>query len=318
MVKVKSRSQISPRLGISHPISDRTKLHFSYGHFFQNPDFQDLFENNRYDLNVREPLFGQPSLDAQRTISYEVGISHQFSDNVAMNLTAYYRDISGLIGTRYFFPYVDGRYTGYTLYVNEDYANNKGFEVTIDMRPTRYFSGGLTYTYSVAKGSASSETEQYPGTQESTQLYYIDFDRTHVFNASGTYTIPDGEGPLVFGSTIFENMDFSLIFRASSGIPYTPSGRDIGFVVKNSLRQPGNYNVDLMVGKEFDLYNNLRLRLFAEILNLTDHRNVLYVYGDTGEADYTFEGNHSIEYMQDQSNYGPPRSVRIGFTMRFN
>ncbi len=318
MVKVKSRSQISPRLGISHPISDRTKLHFSYGHFFQNPDFQDLFENNRYDLNVREPLFGQPNLDAQRTISYEVGISHQFSDNVAMNLTAYYRDISGLIGTRYFFPYVDGRYTGYTLYVNEDYANNKGFEVTIDMRPTRYFSGGLTYTYSVAKGSASSETEQYPGTQESTQLYYIDFDRTHVFNASGTYTIPDGEGPLVFGSTIFENMDFSLIFRASSGIPYTPSGRDIGFVVKNSLRQPGNYNVDLMVGKEFDLYNNLRLRLFVEILNLTDHRNVLYVYGDTGEADYTFEGNHSIEYMQDPSNYGPPRSVRIGFTMRFN
>ena len=62
------------------------------------------------------------------------------------------------------FHYVDGRYTGYTLYVNEDYANIKGFEVTFDVRPNKYFSGGLTYTYSVAKGSASSETEQYPGT----------------------------------------------------------------------------------------------------------------------------------------------------------
>jgi len=318
LVTVESRSQFSPRFGIAHPISDRTKLHFAYGHFFQNPNFEPMFENNTYDLNVREPLFGQPSLDATRTISYEVGISHQFSDNVALNVTAYYKDITGLIGTRYFFPFVDGRYTGYTLYVNEDYANNKGVELTLDVRPTRYFSGGLTYTYSVVKGSASSETEQYPGTQESTQLYYLDWDRTHIFNASGTYTIPNDEGPIVFGSTIFDNMDFSLILRASSGAPYTPSGRDIGFVENNSLRQPGLFGMDLMIGKEFEFTSSLRLRLFAEILNLTDHRNVLYVYGDTGEPDFTNEGNHSIEYMQDPSNFGPPRSIRLGFTMRFN
>lgn len=317
-VTVKSRSQISPRFGIAHPISDRTKLHFSYGHFFQNPDFQYLFENNQYDLNVREPLFGQPNLDAQRTISYEVGLSHQFSDNVAMNLTAYYRDITGLIGTRYFFPYVDGRYTGYTLYVNEDYANIRGFELTVDVRPNRYFSGGLTYTYSIAKGSASSETEQYPGTEESTQLYFLDFDRTHVFNASGTYTIPDGEGPMLFDAPIFENMDFSLIFKASSGAPYTPSGRDIGFVEKNSLRQPGVYNLDLMIGKEFEFTSSLRFRLFAEILNLTDHRNILYVYGDTGDPSFTTVGGYSKEYMEDPSNFGPPRSIRLGFTLRFN
>lgn len=318
MVKVKSRSQFSPRFGIAHPISDRTKLHFSYGHFFQNPDFQYLFENNTYDLNVREPLFGQPNLDAQRTISYEVGLSHQFSDNVAMNVTAYYRDITGLIGTRYYFPFIDGRYTGYTLYVNEDYANIKGFEVTFDVRPNRYFSGGLTYTYSVAKGSASSETEQYPGTSESTQLYFLDFDRSHVFNASGTYTIPEEDGPMIFGLPVFENMDFSMILKASSGIPYTPSGRDIGFVEKNSLRMPGLYNIDLMIGKEFRFDGKLRLRLFAEILNLTDHRNVLYVYGDTGDPDFTTSGGYSTEYMRDPSNYGPPRSVRLGFTFRFN
>ncbi len=318
IVQVKSRSQISPRFGIAHPISDKTKLHFSYGHFFQNPDFQYLFENKQYDLNVREPLFGQPNLDAQRTISYEVGIAHQFSENTALNLTAYYRDITGLIGTRYYFPFVDGRYTGYTLYVNEDYANIKGFELTLDVRPDKYFSGGLTYTYSVAKGSSSSETEQYPGTQESTQLYFLNFDRTHVFNASGTYTIPAGEGPRIFDTPIFENMDISLILKASSGAPYTPSGRDIGFVETNSLRQPGIYNIDLMIGKEFIFTGNIKLRLFAEILNLTDHRNILYVYGDTGEPDFTLEGNYSAEYMNDPSNYGPPRSVRLGFTMRFN
>ena len=73
-----------------------------------------------------------------------------------------------------------------------------------------------------------------------------------------------------------------------------------------------------MIGKEFEFTRILRLRLFAEILNLTDHRNVFYVYGDTGDPDFTFEGNHSVEYMQDPSNFGPPRSIRLGFTMRFN
>ncbi|MCB9219266.1 MAG: TonB-dependent receptor [Ignavibacteriales bacterium] len=317
-VKVKSRSQISPRFGIAHPISERTKLHFSYGHFFQNPDFQYLFENKQYDLNVREPLFGQPNLDAQRTISYEVGIAHQFTDRIALNLTAYYRDITGLIGTRYYFPFVDGRYTGYTLYVNEDYANIKGFEMTFDIRPDKYFSGGITYTYSIAKGSASSETEQYPGTAESTQLYFLDFDRPHVFNASGTYTIPEGEGLELFGTNIFENTDISLIFKASSGAPYTPGGRDIGFVQRNSLRQPGLYNLDIMIGKQFEIYDDISLRIFAEILNLTDHRNVLYVYTDTGDPEFTLQGNPSVEYMRDPSNFGPPRSVRLGFTFRFN
>jgi hypothetical protein len=292
-------------------------LHFSYGHFFQNPDFEYLFENIQYDLDVREPLLGQPNLDAQRTISYEVGIAHQFSDRIALNITTYYRDITGLIGTRYYFPFQDGRYIGYTLYVNEDYANVKGLEVNLDILPNQYFSGGLSYTYSIAKGSASSETEQYPGTQESTLLYYLDFDRTHVLNVSGTYSIPNNEGPLDLGKRIFENMDFSFIFRVSSGAPYTPSGRDIGFVTKNSLRQPSIYSLDFIIGKEFILWNKSRLRFFVEILNLTDHRNILYVYRDTGDPEFTFEGNHSVEWMRDPSNYGPPRSIRIGSNIRF-
>ncbi len=317
VLKVKPRTQFSPRIGIAHPISDRTKLHFAYGHFFQNPEYQYLFENRQYDLNVREPLFGQADLDAERTIAYEVGISHQFSDRIAIDLTAYYKDITGLIGTRYYFPYVDGRYTGYTLYVNEDYANVKGFEINIDIRPDKYFSGGLTYTYSVSKGSASSETEQYPGTQESTQLYYLDFDKTHVFNFSGTYTIPEGEGPDFFGSMLMERMDISVIARAASGYPYTPSGRDIGFVEKNSLRMPATYSIDLMIGKEFPVIDNYSLRIFAEVLNITDHRNILYVYGDTGDPNFTFEGGHSREYMQDPSNFGPPRSIRLGATFKF-
>jgi outer membrane receptor for ferrienterochelin and colicin len=317
LIEVKSRSQLSPRIGIAHPISEKTKLHFAYGHFFQFPDYQYFYENNQYDLNVREPLFGQPNLDAERTITYEIGLSHQFSESTVMNITAYYKDVTGNIGTKYYFPYVDGRYTGYTLYVNEAYSNIKGLEITLDTRPSKYFSGGFDYTFSVAKGSASSETENYPGTDESTLLYFLNFDQTHSFNASASFHIPKDEGPSVFGSKIFDNMEFNFVLRASSGFPYTPSGRDIGFVIKNSQRMPSRFSLDMEIGKEFHIYETLRARAFVEILNVTDKRNVLYVYGDTGEPDLTYSGNHSSEYMQDPSNYGPPRTIRIGMTILF-
>ncbi|MDZ7762877.1 MAG: TonB-dependent receptor [Melioribacteraceae bacterium] len=208
VVEVKSRSQLSPRIGIAHPISDRTKLHFAYGHFFQNPSFRYLYENHQYDLNVREPIFGQADLDAERTVAYEVGISHQLSERIAVDLTAYYKDITGLLGTRYYFPFVEGRYTGYTLYVNEAYANVQGLEVNVRIRPDEYFPVQLAYTYSVAKGSASSEEEYYPGTQESTQLYYLSFDQTHVLNVISTFTIPERARSENFWRTYFREHGF--------------------------------------------------------------------------------------------------------------
>jgi outer membrane receptor protein involved in Fe transport len=106
IVPSKAKMQLSPRLGVAHPISDRTSLHFSYGKFFQNPDYTRLFENSQYDITVREPIFGQPDLDAERTTSYEVGVTHQFSQALSGSFTAYYKDVIGLVGTRYFQPFV--------------------------------------------------------------------------------------------------------------------------------------------------------------------------------------------------------------------
>ena len=317
VVEVKSRSQFSPRLGIAHPISDRTKIHFAYGHFFQNPDFQHFYENSQYDTGVREPIFGQADLDAERTVSYEVGLTHRFNSWAKMNLTAYYKDVTGLIGTRYFPAYTDDRYVGYTLIVNEDYANMKGFELNVDIGPTHYFSGGFTYTYSVAKGSASSEMEQYPGSRESTRLYFLSFDKPHVFNASGRFSLGQGEGPAVLGGfRPLENTQYSFILRFSSGYPYTPSGRTVGYAIRNSLRRPSTHSLDFEFGKEFNFGALFTGRLFVEILNITDHRNILYVYTDTGDPDYSI-GNDSELYMRDPSNYGPPRTVRLGLSWKF-
>ena len=316
VTEASSKLQWSPRLGVAHPISDLTSLHFAYGRFFQVPDYNRFYENAQYDISVREPLFGQPNLDAERTTSYEVGVTHQFAPTLAASFVASYKDVLGLVGTQYLAPYVEGRYVGYTNYVNEAYANIKGIEIRLDLRRTKYIAGTLNYTYSDAKGSASSQTEDYPGTTTSTILYPLNWDKTHVINANVSLAFPAGFGPKVLDAAIFEKTSWNMFLRASSGYPYTPSGRDIGFVPKNSARMPWTYSMDIEIMKEFTI-DPLTFTVFAEVLNLTDARNVVSVFTDTGEPDQTTIGTHSQEYMHDPSNYGAPRRIRLGMGIRF-
>jgi outer membrane receptor protein involved in Fe transport len=316
VVEAEPKMQWSPRLGVAHPITDMTSLHFAYGRFFQVPDYSRFYENAQYDIAVREPLFGDPNLDAERTTSYEVGVTHQFGPTVAASFVASYKDVIGLVGTQYYAPYVEGRYVGYTNYVNEAYSNIKGIEIRLDLRRTKFIAGTLNYTYSDAKGSASSQIEDYPGTTTSTLLYPLNWDKTHVINASVSIAFPENFGPGSVGQAILENTYWNFFFRASSGFPYTPSGRDVGFVPKNSARMPWTYTLDFEFMKEFRV-GPLTMSIFAEILNLTDAKNVVSVYTDTGEPDQTTIGTHSEEYIRDPSNYGAPRRIRLGAGLRF-
>jgi len=316
VVESTPKTQWSPRLGVAHPISDRTTLHFSYGHFFQIPTYDRFFENSQYDIAVREPLFGNPNLDAERKISYEVGLAHQFTETLAGTFTAQYTDVTGLIGTQYYFPFVEGRYVGYTIYVNDDYANTRGFEVSLVLRRTNHVAGSLTYTYQSARGSASSETEDYPAQFKSTRLYPLDWDRTHILNVNVSLSWARDEGPEVFGFLPLENTYWNFLLRAASGLPYTPTGRDIAFVPKNSARQPGNVQLDIQILKEWPI-EPITVGVFVEALNVLGTKNVRYVYSDTGQPDFTLVGNHSAEYMADPSNYYAPRRLRLGARILF-
>jgi hypothetical protein len=200
--------------------------------------------------------------------------------------------------------------------VNEAYANIRGFEVNITMKRKYYLAGSMTYTYSSAKGSASSETEDYPGTTTSTLLYPLSWDKPHILNLNVSVFFPGEDGPRIGDVYPLENMYWNFIFRASSGYPYTMTGRDVGFVEKNSSRMPATYSLDAEISKDWTI-GNFTLSPFVEILNLTDHRNVVSVYTDTGEPDRTTIGNYSQEYIQDPSNFGAPRRIRIGARVRF-
>jgi hypothetical protein len=79
---------------------------------------------------------------------------------------------------------------------------------------------------------------------------------------------------------------------------------------------PATYTIDLEASKAWRI-DPLSFELFVEVLNLTNAKNVVYVWTDTGEPDVTHDGGHSVQYQQDPSNYGPPRRMRLGARLRF-
>ena len=62
-VEASTKHTIAPRLGISFPVTDRAKLHFTYGHYYQIPRGDDLYENLNFDMRGAIRRRGNPDLE---------------------------------------------------------------------------------------------------------------------------------------------------------------------------------------------------------------------------------------------------------------
>jgi hypothetical protein len=293
-VAATQKYKVSPRLGVSFPVTTTTKFRFSYGHFFQTPAYHFLFDNISTAAYSRgNQIIGNPDLLAQQTIAYELGLEQQFSPLVVGDFTAYYKDIFDLMGTR-FQPAVP---TGFFPLVNEEYGSVRGFEVGVRKLLASYWSARLSYGLSLARGTASSTYEWYYeryryGTDPVTGLqmepprrdYALEFDQTHNARLSVS-----GDFPSDFAFIPLREFNASVLFSLGSGLPYTP--RNVGArglnagrqtAERNSARMPTSFTTDLNAAKRFRL-GPLRLGLSLVITNLFNNQNIVWVYGPTGE-----------------------------------
>ena len=96
------KTQLSPRFALAFPITDKGYLHFSYGHFFQNPNFSYIYNNPEFEVPAASGVnstMGNANMEPQRTTQYEVGFSQQIGRDIGVELTGYYKDIRNLNST---------------------------------------------------------------------------------------------------------------------------------------------------------------------------------------------------------------------------
>ncbi|MDP1677788.1 MAG: TonB-dependent receptor [Bacteroidota bacterium] len=312
--KVSAKTQLSPRIGLAHPITDLAVLHFSYGHFFQNPDYNSLYYNHNKDLSNSLPLLGNPSVKAQKTIAYETGIKYKLSDDFALEISGWYKDITDLLSTLQ----VSYLSQDYVVFYNSDYASVKGIDLTLNKRYTNYISGSINYTYMVAKGNNSQPLGGFVSAYTKEEIphreNYLDFDQTHTFVINVSVSIPHDKGFQLMDMYPLADVNLSILLQASSGLPYTPYVDPSVRIDINSARKPWTSTVDLRASKKiWDSF--LSTNLFVEITNLLDVENIRYVYSRTGKpfdaGDTGFVGS-SPDAGHNPSNLGPPRIVKAG------
>ena len=316
--RVDPKVYVSPRLGMAYPITEQGVVHFSYGHFLQIPTLNRMFENFGYKVENRSGQygpFGNPELEAQKTIMYEIGV-RQGVGNVVLDITAYYRDVRNWVSTS---TLLETELPGvsYVVYANRDYANTKGATLSVSRAFADRFGFDASYTYQVAEGSNSDPSEEFFALQGNAQpsltLLPLRWDQRHK----------------VTGAVYAGGRDWgaSLLAVFGAGFPYTPAFSEAAIVGSdvqpefpaNSRRMASSFQLDLGAHRDIDL-GAVRPRIFLQVNNVLDRRNVERVFGDTGRPDVTF--NQPIASADPglfvrPNHFSEPRRVHLGIQLNF-
>lgn len=293
------KARLSPRLGISHPVSDNQTLFFSYGHFSKWPRPQFVYTKlNPLNAQSSFQTFGNPNLNPETTVAYELGIKTQFTSNDVLTVTAYYKDIFDYVTTR------SARITSARLaaqnfitYVNSDYARSRGIEIDFKKRIGKWFTANAYFVYSIVTGKSNSAEEGVlvirGDLNEPITEQFLSWDRPITASVSTNFYF--GPGSFGFGEGILD--DWNLYLRAffQSGRRYTPA-EFTGFIDEQGrneyerVRDERNgeiaadwFYIDLNFEKYFRLGNNT-FSFFIEINNLTDKNNSTIINPVTGRA----------------------------------
>jgi len=324
--ETKLYTRLQPRLGFSFPLSESTVFHLNYGTFTQRPAFNYVFYSQVTTFNEIE-ILGNPRLKPENTKAYDIGFVQAFPFGMKLDVGAYYKDVSDLIETAYFY---DEQQSIYRTYINRDYADIKGFSVNIE-QTIGEVRGYLRYNYEAATGKSSNSLdapvtffENPPEGQESIELpdpgdVYMDYDRTHKLVANLRYLT--AKDIPVIGS-----MSFSVTFRYFTGRPYTWDVTGKG--LKYNQRTPTENDIRMRIEKRFSV-GKTNMTLYVEGFNLLNEE--VFNYSRTfnndlntpkweNERDLILVYDEYYPYTTDQSVYlltNLPRHFRIGAIVKF-
>jgi outer membrane receptor protein involved in Fe transport len=340
------KGRLSPRLGISHPITNNQTLFFSYGQFSKRPKPQFVYAKlNPQSAQSTFQKFGNPDLNPETTVSYELGIRNQFTNDDVFTITAYYKNIYDYISTRNIIIN-SGRYIGKTFisYFNQDYARTRGVEVEYKKRIGRWFSGKFDISYSVATGKSSTSDQGYiiatRGAQETIQENFLSWDRPFTANANFFFSLEKGRGFFGIGRNILDDINLKTRIFFQSGKRYTPQ-LITGYLENGRPEYTSDYdNINGNVGEnwfyidmDLDKYINvygLELVINLSVKNILNNKNPTiinpvtgraYEYGDPTPNSWNDPLYPDLQAPLDAFPYNParylaPRQFKFGFTVK--
>jgi len=326
------KTQWSPRIGFAYPISERDVMSFHYGRLFQVPDRLYIYQGKNLSAEAR----GNPNLDPETTVAYQLGIQHLFSREIYAQFGVYFKDIFGLLTTVQ--RQIPGLSETGETFVNGDYASSRGIEMTLIKEFSHGFAGEVNYTYSNSSGTASDPNraldssgnlrDQYKPTAEQP----LNWDQRH--SISATLRLGDDK-----------NWGAAFVYQFGSGFPYTPeqrAQRRVDPMAENSRRLPSTSTLSVQANRMFRVWGK-DLTFYLQGTNLLDAQNISALqpslwpnnpavnatsyrvyYTETGRAGGAFLGaDRDGDAVDDWNPVNDPRVfqqgrvIRVGLGLQF-
>jgi len=283
MLEVKGHSKISPRLGISHPITDRTKLYFNYGHAYSMPTSNSMY---RIRESTTEGVYtiGNPGGDLPLTVAYELGFDSDIGAGIEVHLAGFYKDVSNQTSTVSYTNMAGD--VEYDTYANQNYADIRGFELEIRKPYGRWITGWFNYMFQVESDGTFGRSSFYEdirleltsGLRDPSQDLPLTRPR-----ARGNIVIrsPADYGPILGGISL------SLFgtWRLGRWVTMDPLGIEEEIELDPYINQRDRWEFDARVQKRISLGGGARVTIFADIQNVFDLQYISSSYGSNWIGD---------------------------------
>lgn len=321
-----SQNKFQPRVAFSFPVSDKAKLFFNYGHFYQLPEFRYFFRRPTQASNAFG-IVGNPNLSFEKTISYELGVQTRLGLDYIVTVSGFYKDYYGLLNS------IRTTYGPFStdVYGNIDYARTRGFEFSLEKRYGHFFAGEFQYEYTYAFGKNSSNSADYFRRFQRMQIPIterpLDWDIRHQITVTGDVRAAKGRHPQIGVFKLPDDWALNFIWQFKTGKPFTPDANYPGLILigreeplENSRRMPFTSTVDMRFDKNFQLWK-LNYTATLRVDNLFDNKNVNTVYESTGLATSDLNNNGQIitgvPRDDDPANFDAGRQIRFGLSLNF-
>jgi hypothetical protein len=302
---------LSPRLGFSFPVTDRTVFHLQYGKFVQSPSLDVAYRGMLVATTqlTGTNLFVNPiayNPEPIRTTQYEIGFTQQFTEFAALDITTFYKDIKGQLQYAEILTAPGAPKSKYAAFINQDFSTTKGIELSLKIRRVERVQAEFDYTYSDAQGTNSFSGSGIGSVEVNnnvpTVLLPLIYNQTHRGTLMLDYRFGKDDG-----GPILQQLGINVLFTFNSGHPYTlAAGIDQtglgqtaaytgGLIDQNDTRArrttgpvnqattPWDYNFDLRIDKTVNIYD-FDVNFYVYVQNLLNTKNVINVYDRTGNA----------------------------------
>jgi hypothetical protein len=295
----------SPRLSVSHPITEFSKLFFNYGHYRQLPTSERYFRVQR-SARLKMDNFGDPMNPLEKTIQYELGFEQALSNEFRLQVSAYYKDITD---QEEWITYIsfDGK-VNYDQITNNSYEDIRGFEIDFSRIYGDWVVGNINYEYRVGTSGFFGTDIIYENPADMREhlrknpVQEKPRPRPRLKSWIDLYT-PGDFGPQWGKQNILGDWHFNFITRWSAGSWFTWNPNSIPGVQYN-VQWSDNLNVDLKISKIFP-FGDFDVRLYADIFNLFNIKtfsNASFV--DGFDYDYYMKSLHLPEGLGNELGYG--------------